>query len=88
MLKKVLSSEALKVTDKTSWEIQRQKSHSLLDAQSKSSLTTQSSHGLSLLQKLVDEQASKFIANSEEVLHLFKFYRFMIDHIHTTLGIK
>ncbi|XP_047142514.1 bridge-like lipid transfer protein family member 2 isoform X1 [Hydra vulgaris] len=67
MLKKVLSSDALKVTDKSLLAVQRQKSHSLLDSQkSWSSLTGQSSHGLTLLQKLVDEQASKFIVSSEE----------------------
>ena len=72
-LKKVLSSEALKITieptNATESKKERSNTATSLDSSvSKSPLTRmQSTHGASLLRQLVSEQASKFIATAEVV---------------------
>lgn len=69
-LKKVLSAEALKSTSEINADSKRDKpaNSSLLDTSAtKSPLTRlQSGNGILLLEKLVSEQSSKFIAQSEE----------------------
>ena len=67
MLKRVLSSEALKLTkDATSQDFRRQHKDSVIDLGATNSKTNQE-HDNRLLQQLVSEQESKFMAQVEEV---------------------
>ena len=67
MLKRVLSSEALKLTkDATSQDFRRQHKDSVIDLAA-TNLKTNQEHDDRLLQQLVSEQDSKFMAQVEEV---------------------
>lgn len=81
-LKKVLSAEALKSTSEINADSKRDKpaNSSLLDTSAtKSPLTRlQSGNGILLLEKLVSEQSSKFIAQSEEVGN-YSYFSFKIN---------
>lgn len=69
MLKRVLSSEALKpAKDTNSQDFRRQHKDSFIDLAAANSKMSQD-HENRLLQQLVSEQGSKFLAQAEEVTY-------------------
>ena len=69
MLKRVLSSEALKggTKDLKSQDFRREHKGSIIDSPQNPLQRMQSGQGAKLLQQLVSEQGSKFVAQVEEV---------------------